>query len=148
VFYGLHAGDSDADAELSKARIVNSRIIGQLLGISNDRGHPNNAFSSIRQHDSVADEEDHAALRSFFDFAHLARCAAAIFLRAAGDIVRALRAAISTIFCPLTFAQRARCAAAIFRRADADMGFLARFGRAPLKLPFKLPRADRAASNS
>ena len=47
----------------------------------------------------------------FCAFRHLAQrafWAAMIRLRAAGDIVRPLRAAIETTFCPFTFAHRAR----------------------------------------
>jgi hypothetical protein len=58
-----------------------------------------------------------------FTFAHRALCAAAIFRRAAADIVRLAR--IGTTFArvpafSLTFAQRALWAAAILSRADAD----------------------------
>jgi len=55
--------------------MVSSRIIGLFL---------------VRL--SVADEEDHVAFCCFFHFAHLAGCAAAIFLRVAADILRPLRA--------------------------------------------------------
>jgi hypothetical protein len=58
-----------------------------------------------------------------FTLAHRARCAAAIFLRAAADIVRFL--GIDTTFIlPLfafTFAHRARCAAAILALPAADI---------------------------
>jgi len=53
-------------------------------------------------------------------FAHRAFWAAAIFLRAAGDIVRPLRAVIETTL-PLAFAQRARCAAAIRARPAVEI---------------------------
>ena len=51
-----------------------------------------------------------------FAFAHLARCAAAILLRAAWLMVRAGGDA----FAPLAFAQRALWAAAILSRAAVD----------------------------
>ena len=91
---------NSAKQELSVVGSSDSSSAYRMIG-----AHPNNTFSSIREHDSITNEEGHAAFRSFFHFAHLARCAAAIFLLAAGDIVRA---AIATIFGPLTFAQRAR----------------------------------------
>ena len=55
-----------------------------------------------------ADPQGHR-LTYFFalHLAHLAFCAAAIRLRAAGDIERR-RLAIDTTFCPLALAQRAR----------------------------------------
>ena len=53
-------------------------------------------------------------------FAHRAFWAAAIFLRAAGDIVRPLRAVIETTL-PFAFAQRARCAAAIRARPAVEI---------------------------
>jgi hypothetical protein len=49
----------------------------------------------------------YAVFCAFLHFAHRAFCAAAIFLRAAGDIVL-LRATIETTFRPLTFAHHAR----------------------------------------
>jgi hypothetical protein len=60
--------------------------------------------------------------RAAFTFAHLARWAAAIFFRAAADIV--FFGIVTTFgFCPLfprAFAHRARCAAAILALAAAD----------------------------
>src|SRR6266478_1186028 len=57
---------------------------------------------------------------AFRHFAHRAFCAAAILLRAAGDIAL-LRAVIEATFGPLTFAHLARCAAAIRARPAADI---------------------------
>ena len=54
-----------------------------------------------------------------FIFAHLARCAAAILLRAAGESV-GLPSKGTTFAASRTFAQRALWAAAILARADAD----------------------------
>jgi hypothetical protein len=54
---------------------------------------------------------------SFFTCAHLARWAAAIFFRAAGDIVR-LRGSDWSDLC---FAHRARCATAILSRPAAEI---------------------------
>jgi hypothetical protein len=51
-----------------------------------------------------------------FTFAHLARCAAAILLRPAAEIVRLAFGAW-----PFDFAHRAFCAKLIFLRAAADM---------------------------
>jgi hypothetical protein len=72
---------------------------------------------------------------AFLIFAHLARCAAAIFAFAAADIVRfpfrAPAVADASDFRPLIFAQRALCAAAILARAAA---FNRRLPR-PLLLP-------------
>jgi hypothetical protein len=51
------------------------------------------------------------AFLAAFTLAHLARCAAAIFLRAAADIVRLFGIVTTFCVCPLparTFAQRAR----------------------------------------
>ncbi len=69
-------------------------------------------FSTVGSSDtlirsSVADEEDHDAFRPRLHLAHRNLCAAAIFLRAAGDIVL-LRVVMETTFGPLPFAQRAR----------------------------------------
>ena len=50
-------------------------------------------------------------------FAHLARCAAAIFLRADADIVRLTGVGLGADF---TFAHRALCARAMRRRAAAE----------------------------
>ena len=55
-----------------------------------------------------------------FTLAHLARCAAAIFLRIATEMVR-----LGPLDGPLSFAHRALCARAIFRREAAD---IVRFG--------------------
>jgi hypothetical protein len=55
-----------------------------------------------------------------FTFAHLARWNAAIFLRAAADIVR-LGFTATAPFVEALFAHRAFCARLIFRRAEADM---------------------------
>jgi hypothetical protein len=57
---------------------------------------------------------------AFFHRAYLALCAAAIFLRAAGDILR-LWAEMETTLFPLTLAQRARLAAEIRARPAADI---------------------------
>jgi hypothetical protein len=72
------------------------------------------------------------AYAAFFTFAHRALCAAAIFLRAAADIVR-------FGFAVLVFAHRAFCTTLILRRAAADV-----VRDAPFKLT--LPRAASAAS--
>ena len=72
------------------------------------------------------------------NFAHLARCAAAIFLRADADIVRFGFGAR-----PFAFAQRARCARLIRLRADAEKEC---FGLVELLPPPNLPRMERAAS--
>jgi hypothetical protein len=69
-----------------------------------------------------------------FTFAHLARCAAAIFLRADADKVR-FTGAEPVVFVVSTtgfdsfraFAHRAFCAAAIFRLEAADMTLVGRF---------------------
>jgi hypothetical protein len=59
-----------------------------------------------------------------FTFAHLARCAAAIFLRPAADMVRLAGAEPVTAFAGCdpfrAFAHLAFCACAIFRREAAD----------------------------
>lgn len=63
-------------------------------------------------------------------FAHLARCAAAIRLRPAAEIVR-------FGFCVLVFAQRAFCARLILRLPSADI----------FRIPFELlPNAASASS--
>ena len=71
---------------------------------------------------------------ALFSFAHLARCAAAILLRPAAEMVR-LGLAV------LCLAHRAFCAKLILRRAAADMVW---WRDAPLELT--LPKAARAAS--
>jgi hypothetical protein len=69
-----------------------------------------------------------------FNFAHLARCAAAILLLPAAEIVRFGLGAR-----PFVFAHRAFCAKLIFLRAEAD--------RVWWELPPpNLPRTERAAS--
>jgi hypothetical protein len=77
-----------------------------------------------------------------FTRAHLALCAAAIFLRAAAETVRFPRIG-NTFGCAAlfsrTFAQRALCAAAILARAAAD-SFLV-----PVPLTYALPKAASAA---
>jgi hypothetical protein len=69
----------------------------------------------------------YAAFFSRFNFAHLARWNAAIFLRAAGDIVRLGFIATTSPFDDACFAHRAFCARLIFLRAAADsvcLGFV------------------------
>ncbi|MGA8763938.1 MAG: hypothetical protein WB562_13815, partial [Candidatus Sulfotelmatobacter sp.] len=75
-----------------------------------------------------------------FTFAHLARWAAAIFLRPAADMMRLGFAAPFRVFEPL-FAHRAFCARLIFLRAAADK--VRRFRTRVL--PVRLPRAANAA---
>jgi hypothetical protein len=55
---------------------------------------------------------------AFFSFAHLARCAAAILLRPAAEIVRF---GVGVGLASFTFAHRAFCARLIFWRPAADM---------------------------
>jgi hypothetical protein len=85
---------------------------------------------------------------AFLIFAHLARCAAAIFAFAAADIVRfpfrAPAVADASAFRPLIFAQRALCAAAILARAAA---FNCRLPR-PLLLPTYEPENAVSAALS
>jgi hypothetical protein len=64
-----------------------------------------------------------------FAFAHRARCAAAILLRPAADIVRFGLAV-------LCFAHRAFCARLIFRRAAADMVLFLPPATALVAVPF------------
>jgi hypothetical protein len=61
----------------------------------------------------------HTAFFSRLTLAHLATCAAAIFLRAEADITRLTGFVAVTLF-PFTFAQRALCAAAMLARPLAD----------------------------
>ena len=75
-------------------------------------------------------------------FAHLARWNAAIFLRAAADIVRFGFTAF-TPFDDAVFAHRAFCARLIFLRAAADRVCLGFVYKLP---PFSFPSTDRAAS--
>jgi hypothetical protein len=77
-----------------------------------------------RKHPSNA---GYAAFFPAFNFAHLARCAAAIFLRADADMVRFTGAepvvfaiAIDCVAL-LAFAHLARCACAILRREACDI---------------------------
>ena len=74
--------------------------------------------------------------------AHRARCADAIFLRAAADRVRFL-GSVTTFPFPLlafNFAHRALCAAAIRARPDADI-----CRRTPVCFPYAEPKAANAA---
>src|ERR1700756_979230 len=77
-----------------------------------------------------------------FTFAHRARCAAAILLRALADIVRFLGMATTFSFSPLafTFAQRALCAAAIRALPAADI-----LPRRAVPFRYAAPKADSAA---
>jgi hypothetical protein len=84
-------------------------------------------------------------LRAALTFAHRARCAAAIFLRAAADIVFFLGIVTTFCFClpvPRTFAHRALWAAAILARAAVDRRL-----RLPVPFPETPVRAARAASS-
>jgi hypothetical protein len=77
-----------------------------------------------------------------FTFAHRARCAAAILLRALADIVRFLGIVTTFAFPPFafTFAQRALCAAAILALPAADI-----LPRDAVRFPYASPKADSAA---
>ena len=78
-----------------------------------------------------------------FTFAHRARCAAAIFLRAAADSVRFFGIAM-TLGLPLfafTFAHRAFWAAAILALPAADI-----LPRVPFCFPYVVPKAESAAA--
>ena len=73
-------------------------------------------FVGGRNHFSLRVHRPYAAFFACpFTFGHLARCAAAIFLRADADMVRL---GFCACFC---FAQRARCAAAILLRPAAEI---------------------------
>ena len=83
----------------------------------------------------------YAAFFAALTFAHRARCAAPIFLRADADMVRLAGPEFVTAFAGCdsfrAFAHRARCACAIFRREAADT---TRVGRPDLRdtpVPFK-----------
>jgi len=87
-----------------------------------------------------------------FTFAHLARCAAAIFRRTDRDIVRFTGAA-PVVFAAWagcdsfrTLAHLAFCACAILRREAADMIRVGWFALVWRLLPLTLPRTERAAS--
>jgi hypothetical protein len=76
-----------------------------------------------------------------FAFAHRARYAAAIFFRAATDIIRLLGIATTFVLLPfdLAFAHRAFCAAAILARPAADSL------RVPSLRAYEAPKAESAA---
>ena len=77
-----------------------------------------------------------------FTFAHRARCAAAIFLRALADIVRFL-GIVTTFAFPLlalAFAHRARCAATILALPAVDI-----LPRRAVPFPYAAPKAESAA---
>lgn len=77
-----------------------------------------------------------------FTFAHRARCAAAILLRALADIVRFL-GIVTTFASPpfaFTLAQRALWAAAILARPAADIP-----PRRAVPFPYVVPKAESAA---
>jgi hypothetical protein len=100
------------------------RLIPASLGIFK--------FSFIRQADFFA----------AFTFAHRARCAAAILLRALADIVRFL-GIVTTFASPpfaFTFAQRALWAAAILALPAAEIA-----PRGAVPLPYVAPKAESAA---
>jgi hypothetical protein len=77
-----------------------------------------------------------------FAFAHRARCAAAILLRALADSVRFLGNVTTFAFSPFafTFAQRALWAAAILALPAADI-----LPRGCVPFPYAAPKADSAA---
>jgi hypothetical protein len=80
-----------------------------------------------------------------FTFAHLARWAAAIFLRAAADIVFLLGMLTTFCFCPAllrTFAHRALWAAAILSLAAADKRL-----RVPALFPYEPPLSAASAAS-
>jgi hypothetical protein len=84
----------------------------------------------------------HYVLRDF-TFVHLARCAAAIFLRADADIVRFARSGADTgVFAIATgcefraLAHLAFCARAILRRETADMILVGSFAVRTVVEPF------------
>jgi len=81
-----------------------------------------------------------------FSLAHLFRCAAAIFLRADGDIVR-LRREVGDLTAPLdspfTFAHLALAAAAILARPEADI--LCRRGEPPAAFRRLVPPSESSA---
>jgi len=86
--------------------------------------------------------EAYAGFFAAFTFSHRARCAAAIFLRAAADIVRFF-GIVTTLPFPLfafTFAQRARWAAAILALPAADIP-----PRVAVFFPYAVPKAKSAA---
>ena len=77
------------------------------------------------------------------NFAHLARCAAAILFRAAADIVLFLGMLSTFCFCPAfprTFAHRALCAAAILSLPAADKCL-----RCPVLFPYEPPLSAASA---
>jgi hypothetical protein len=77
-----------------------------------------------------------------FTFAHRARCAAAILLRALADIVRFLGIVTTFASSPFafTFAQRALWAAAILALPAAEIA-----PRGDVPLPYAAPKAESAA---
>ena len=78
-----------------------------------------------------------------FTFAHRARCAAAILLRALADIIRFL-GIVTTFAFPLlalTFAHRALCAADILALPAADI-----LPRRAVPFPYAAPKAESAAA--
>jgi len=80
-----------------------------------------------------------------FTFAYRARWAAAIFLRAAADIVLFLGMLTTFCFCPpflRTFAHLARWAAAILALAAADKCL-----RFPVLFPYELPLSAASAAS-
>jgi len=77
-----------------------------------------------------------------FSFAHLALCAAAIFLRADADMLRVGFGAR-----PFAFAHRARCACAILRRETAETIRVGRLDLRDTPVPFKDSITEIAWSN-
>jgi hypothetical protein len=95
----------------------------------------------------------YAAFFPSFNFTHLARCAAAIFLRAEADMVR-FTGADPTVFASAigsdfsrALAHLARCARAILRREAADMIRVGRFAFRDIPEPFNDSTAEIARSN-
>ena len=78
-----------------------------------------------------------------FTFAHRARCAAAIFLRAAADRIRffGIEMTLGLRLFAFTFAHRAFCAAAILALPAADITL-----RVPFCLAYVVPKAESAAA--
>jgi hypothetical protein len=92
----------------------------------------------------LANDYSYAAFFPAFNFAHRARCAAAIFLRADADMVRFTEAETVVFAAPpagvdpaFTFAHLAFCARAIFLREAVDTMRVGRVDLRDTPVPFK-----------
>src|ERR1035438_1744604 len=114
------------------------RIVGENFAIGTER-------DGCRIEEPSYQRSYAAFFFAALNFAHLARCAAAILFRAAADIVLFLGMLTTFCFCsasPRTFAHRALCAAAILALPAGDKCL-----RCPVLFPYEPPLSASSATS-